>query len=80
VSTWRYPSFKDLSLTHPRSPLSIILMGVLIFLVWSYSQPVLLVLAVSYVAVGIAIRIGGIVRRRLRPQPQTPPEPEHQVG
>jgi len=80
VSTWRYPSFKDLSLTHPRSPLSIILMGVLIFLVWSYSQPVLLVLAVSYVAVGIAIRIGGIVRRRLRPQPQTPREPEHQVG
>jgi CDP-diacylglycerol---serine O-phosphatidyltransferase len=80
VSTWRYPSFKDLSLTHPRSPLSIILMGVLIFLVWSYSQPVLLVLAISYVAVGIAIRIGGIVRRRLHPQPQTPREPEHQVG
>ena len=68
VSTWRYPSFKDLSLTHPRSPLSIILMGVLIFLVWNFSQPVLLVLAISYVGVGIAIRIGGIVRRRLRPQ------------
>jgi CDP-diacylglycerol--serine O-phosphatidyltransferase len=82
VSTWRYPSFKDLSLTQPRSPLSIILMGVLIFMVWNYSQPVLLVLAVSYVGVGIAIRIGGIVRRRLRPrqQPQPPHEPEHQVG
>jgi len=82
VSTWRYPSFKDLSLTQPRSPLSIILMGVLIFMVWNYSQPVLLVLAVSYVGVGIAIRIGGIVRRRLRPrpQPQPPREPEHQVG
>jgi len=80
VSTWRYPSFKDLSLTHPRSPLSIILMGVLIFLVWKFSQPVLLVLALSYVGVGIAIRIGGIVRRRLRPQPQPPREAEHQVG
>jgi len=80
VSTWRYPSFKDLSLTHPRSPLSIILMGVLIFLVWNFSQPVLLVLSASYVAGGIAIRVGGIVRRRLRPQAQPPREPEHQVG
>jgi CDP-diacylglycerol--serine O-phosphatidyltransferase len=80
VSTWRYPSFKDLSLTHPRSPLSIILMGVLIFLVWNFSKPVLLVLAISYVGVGIAIRIGGIIRRRLRPHPQPPPEPEHQIG
>jgi CDP-diacylglycerol--serine O-phosphatidyltransferase len=80
VSTWRYPSFKDLSLTHPRSPLSIILMGVLIFLVWNFSQPVLLILAISYVGVGVAIRIGGAVRRRLRPQPQPPQEPEHQVG
>ena len=68
VSTWRYPSFKDLSLTHPRSPLSIVLMGVLIYLIWNFSQPVLLVLAISYVGGGIVIRIGGIVRRRLRPQ------------
>src|SRR5580700_3228554 len=80
VSTWRYPSFKDLSLTHPRSPLTIVLMGVLIFLVWKFSQPVLLVLAISYVSGGIAIRIGGIVRRRLRPQAQPPREPEHQIG
>lgn len=80
VCTWRYPSFKDLSLTHPRSPLSIILMGVLIFLVWNFSKPVLLMLAVSYVGVGIAIRIGGLVRRRVRPQAEPPQEPEHQVG
>jgi CDP-diacylglycerol---serine O-phosphatidyltransferase len=80
VCTWRYPSFKDLSLTHPRSPLSIILMGILIFLVWKFSQPVLLILAISYVGVGIATRIGGAVRRRLRPQPQPPQEPEHQIG
>jgi len=82
VCTWRYPSFKDLSLTHPRSPLSIIFMGVLIFLVWNFSQPVLLVLAIGYVGVGVATRIGGAVRRRLRPQPQPQPpqEPEHQIG
>ena len=59
VSTWRYPSFKDLSLTHPRSPLTIVLMGVLIFLMWNFSQPVLLVLASATSASAIAIRIGG---------------------
>ena len=44
-------------------------------------SPLLLVLAISYVGVGIAIRIGGSIRRRLRPHAEQPPqEPEHQVG
>jgi hypothetical protein len=55
-------------------------MGVFIFLVWNFWRPVLLILAISYVGVGVATRIGGAVRRRLRPQPQPPQEPEHQVG
>jgi CDP-diacylglycerol--serine O-phosphatidyltransferase len=83
VSTWRYPSFKDLSLTQPRSPLTIILLGSLIYLIWNFSQPVLLGMAICYVASGIVIRIGGIVRRKLRqrpPQPEPPQHPEHQVG
>jgi CDP-diacylglycerol--serine O-phosphatidyltransferase len=80
VSTWRYPSFKDLSLTHPRSPLTIIPVCVLIYLIFEFSKPVLLVLAVSYVGVGIAIRIGGAIRRRLRPHAEPPQEPEHQIG
>jgi CDP-diacylglycerol--serine O-phosphatidyltransferase len=78
VSTWRYYSFKDLNLMRPRSPLTIILVGGLIYLVWNYSQPVLLICAASYVASGIVIRIGGIVRRYLRPT--RPEHPEHQVG
>jgi CDP-diacylglycerol--serine O-phosphatidyltransferase len=77
VSTWRYPSFKDLHLTRPRSPLTILLLGSLIFLIWNFSQPVLLVGTACYVACGIVIRLGGAIRRRLR---STPPEPEHQVG
>ena len=72
VSTWRYPSFKDLSLTKPRSPLSVILIGALIYIVWTFTKPVLLVLAIAYVGSGIAIRIGGLVRRWLRPPP--PPQ------
>ena len=78
VSTWRYYSFKDLNLMRPRSPLTIILVGGLIYLIWNYSQPVLLACAACYVASGIVIRIGGIVRRYLRPA--RPEQPEHQVG
>jgi CDP-diacylglycerol---serine O-phosphatidyltransferase len=42
------------------------------------SQPLLLGMSAAYVASGIVIRIGGIVRRRFRPAP--PREPEHQIG
>ena len=79
VSTWRYPSFKELNLTGPRSPLTVILFGALIYLIWNYSQPVLLALSSIYVLAGIVIRAGGIVRRRFRPHPPQP-HPEHQVG
>jgi CDP-diacylglycerol--serine O-phosphatidyltransferase len=72
VSTWRYPSFKEINLTGPRSPLTVILFGALIYLVWNYAQPVLLGLSVAYVGSGIVIRAGGIVRRRFRPHPPPP--------
>jgi CDP-diacylglycerol--serine O-phosphatidyltransferase len=77
VSTWRYPSFKELNLNRPRSPLILILLGGFIILIREFSQPVLLGLSVCYVGSGIAIRIGGIIRRRFKPASRTP---EHQVG
>lgn len=79
VSTWRYPSFKDVHFMQPRSPLTIILIAALIYLVWIFPQPVLLGLSVTYVATGIMIRAGGIIRRRFR---QNPPrsQPERQIG
>lgn len=79
VSTWRYPSFKEINLTGPRSPLTVILFGALIYLIWNYSQPVLLALSALYVSTGIFIRAGGIIRRRFRSHPP-PPQPEHQVN
>jgi CDP-diacylglycerol--serine O-phosphatidyltransferase len=78
VSTWRYPSFKDLHLTRPRSPLTILLFASAIFLILEFSQIVLFAMTSAYVLSGIAIRLGGIIRRRLRPSP--PRTPEHQVG
>jgi len=78
VSTWRYWSFKELNLLRPRSPLILVAMCAIIYAIWNWSEPVLLILCGTYVASGIAIRIGGIVRRYLRPTPR--PNPETQVG
>ena len=58
----------------------VILAGALIFLVWNWSQPVLLAMALTYVGSGIAIRVGGIIRRRMRRAPRAPEHPEHQLG
>lgn len=76
VSTWRYRSFKDFNLLRPRSPRSVILLGSLIYLIWNYSRPVLLAMAVAYVGSGIVVRAGGVLRRRFRPHP---PQTERQA-
>jgi CDP-diacylglycerol--serine O-phosphatidyltransferase len=77
VSTWRYRSFKDLQLLRPRSWLIVVLSGSVIYLIWTYPEPALLGLACVYVGSGIAVRLGGVLRRQFRPRP---PEPEHQAG
>jgi len=79
VSTWRYYSFKGINLNKAYSPLLIILAGGLIYATWNYSQIVFVVLTVAYVGSGILIRLGGIVRRRLRSAPPTA-HPEPHVG
>jgi CDP-diacylglycerol--serine O-phosphatidyltransferase len=79
VSTWRYYAFKGLSMSKAYSPLIVILIAAFIYGMANYSQALLLVMASTYVASGIVIRIGGILRRRLRHTPP-PPHPEHQIG
>jgi CDP-diacylglycerol---serine O-phosphatidyltransferase len=76
VSTWRYRSMKDVQLLAPRSPLTVIVWGGLFYLIWNFPQPVLLAMAVTYVSSGVVVRIGGILKRRLRhaaPHPETLP-------
>ena len=72
VSTWRYYSFKGISLNKPYTPLLIILVGAFIYLTWNWPQPVLLAMPAAYVASGILIRLGGIIRRRVRHHPPPP--------
>ena len=76
VSTWRYPSFKEINLAGPRSPVSVVLFGAFIYLSWTFPQMFLLGISSIYVGSGIMIRIGGAIRRRTRPTPA----PEQQVG
>ena len=83
VSTWRYYSFKGLSLRQPRTPLIVIVVGGLVYAIWNYGHVVLPAMAAVYVGSGIAIRVGGIVRRhvlRRRLGGAPPNVPEHQVG
>jgi len=79
VSTWRYPSFKDVHLLRPRSFWTLIVTGALLYLTFIFPQPVLLAISAAYVSTGIVLRAGGIIRRRFR-QPPPPPQPEHLIG
>lgn len=74
VSTWRYQSFKNLELRRIQSQLALI---AVIGFVYIFREPALLALACAYVASGILVRIGGLLRRRFR---HTAQEPEKQLG
>jgi CDP-diacylglycerol--serine O-phosphatidyltransferase len=79
VSTWRYPSFKQVGITKPRTPLIALIIGGAAFLIWEWPQPVLLAAASAYVASGIAIRIVSFLRRHKKSRPAAVVA-EHQVG
>lgn len=83
VSTWRYPSFKQLNFSKPRTPLIVLLVGGLIFVIVEWSQPVLMGMASAYVLSGILIRLLSFLRRHRRPQGSSgvaEKEAEQQVG
>jgi hypothetical protein len=50
----------------------VIFFATLIYLIWNFSQPVLLAMATVFVASGIATRLGGLLRRRVRPNDARP--------
>jgi CDP-diacylglycerol---serine O-phosphatidyltransferase len=79
VSTWRYPSFKQVTVLKPRTPLIVLIVGGIAFLIWEWSQPFLLAAATTYVMTGIVLRIGGLIRRYRKVRPGAA-YPEHQVG
>jgi CDP-diacylglycerol---serine O-phosphatidyltransferase len=80
VSTWRYPSFKDIHLQRPLSTLTLLAAGGFIYLVWTFTQPMLFLMTAGYALTGIVTRLGSHIRRRMRNVPPPSPQPEHQVG
>ena len=79
VSRWRYPSFKQISVSRPRTPLIVLLVGGVAFLIWNWAQPVLLIMSITYFLSGIVLRLGGVIRR-VRKSRTTTTQPEHQIG
>jgi CDP-diacylglycerol--serine O-phosphatidyltransferase len=79
ISTWRYISFKDLNPVQPRKPLSLLFFGAMIWSIWNYSQPVLLVIAVTYLLSGFVLK-GASLLRRLRKTGEAEPEAHEQVS
>lgn len=83
ISMWRYPSFKELNLMRPKSPLMFVVFALVVYLVWKFSDFFLLAMSSVYVMSGVVIRVGGFVRRRLGPpkgQAGPHPQPEQQLG
>jgi CDP-diacylglycerol--serine O-phosphatidyltransferase len=82
VSTWRYWSFKELNMLSPRSPVLLVVMCATIYAIWNWGQEVLLIIASTYVASGILIRAGGIIRRNFPKKPSAVggSKPETQIG
>jgi len=70
VSRVRYYSFKTLDLRQRRSYVAIIILGLIVWSIFAFSEPVLLALALTYLLSG---PLGRIISR-LRPQPPAPKE------
>jgi CDP-diacylglycerol--serine O-phosphatidyltransferase len=70
VSRMRYYSFKTLDLRRRRSYIAIIFLGLIIWAIWVYSEPVLLIIALTYALSGIILRITS----KFRPHPPAPQE------
>ncbi len=72
ISGWRYRSFKELNFMR-RPALGVVFFAFLIFLVWNFSQPVLLTMAASFACSGVLTRLGSLFRR------PTPAKPEEEA-
>jgi CDP-diacylglycerol--serine O-phosphatidyltransferase len=70
VSKVRYPSFKAIDLRRRRPYVVIILIGIIIYAIWTYSEPVLLAIALFYVFSGPVSKLIS----RIRPHPPAPQE------
>jgi CDP-diacylglycerol---serine O-phosphatidyltransferase len=79
IGTWRYPTFKQINVSKPRTPLIVLVIGGIAFLIWEWSQPVLLATSLAYLMSGVVIRLSGVVKRHKGTRSPSPPR-EQQIG
>ncbi|HXR33688.1 MAG TPA: CDP-diacylglycerol--serine O-phosphatidyltransferase [Verrucomicrobiae bacterium] len=65
TSTVRYYSFKDIPWTRKQPSVTIVMMCLLVGVIWRYSEYVLVIVALSYAAIGIALHVVRALRHRL---------------
>ena len=70
VSRMRYYSFKALDLGKRRSHIGIVIIALIILAIWLFSEPVLLIFALTYAISGFVLKVTG----KIRPAPPAPEE------
>ena len=74
VSTWRFPSFKDIDLRQRHPFWVLMFIGLTIAAIWYFSQYVLFFLALTYMLSGVLARLSYILRRHGSAPPPAMPE------
>lgn len=65
TSRIRYSSFKDFPLARKQRSLSIVLVGVIVAVIYVYSEYALVILAASYASIGLGLHVVRFVRHRM---------------
>lgn len=65
TSTIRYSSFKEIPWTRKQPSLAIVLLFLLLWVIWKFSEPVLVVLSCSYAVTHVALHLVRMLRRRV---------------
>jgi CDP-diacylglycerol--serine O-phosphatidyltransferase len=68
TSTIRYNSFKEIPWTRKQPSLAIVLLFLLLWLVWKFSEPLLVVLSCSYAVTHVALHLVRMARHRMAPR------------
>ncbi|HEV2114212.1 MAG TPA: phosphatidylcholine/phosphatidylserine synthase [Terriglobales bacterium] len=77
VSTWRFPSFKDIDLRQRHPFRGMVLIGAIIAGIWFNSEYVLFLLALTYMLSGVLLRLSYAIRRRnVTPPAPSIPQPQ----
>jgi CDP-diacylglycerol---serine O-phosphatidyltransferase len=74
VSTWRFPSFKEIDLRQRHPFWVLIFIGLTVAAIWYFSQYVLFFLALTYMLSGVLARLSYILRRHGGAPPPAMPE------